>query len=77
MNPMQSPNTGVGGKDFGSKEKAVCDEWLVGRWVECSAPNHDGQYCVFEVNKKKNTAKIQRPDEFKPHWVNVRHLTYA
>lgn len=57
--------------------KPVCDASLLRRWVTCSAPNHNGDYMVFEIDEKRNTAKIQRPDEFKPHWVNVKHLSFV
>lgn len=44
MNPMQSPNTGVGGKDFGGKEdKRVCED--------CAHLNFVNNYC--QMGKKK------------------------
>lgn len=49
MNPMQSPSTGPGGKDFGNKEKPrvnfcwICDRKLQGNhFVEKNIPKLSG-----------------------------------
>lgn len=55
--------------------EAVDLDRLVGQFVTCSLPCHDGLYMVFEVNPDRNGAKIQRPDEFRAHWVNAKHLS--
>ncbi len=42
----------------------------------CTAPNHNKEdiYTLFEVNIERNGALIQKPDDFKPHWVNAKFI---
>ena len=56
-------------------DKKININKLIGCPVTCNAPNHKGVYMCFTVCKERNTAFIQRPEEWKGHWVNIIYLT--
>jgi len=54
-----------------------CEKELVGKMFYCVDDRHqqeDGPYLVLDINPSRNAAFVQRPSDFKGHWVNARNL---
>ena len=48
----------------------------IGKFVINELDSEDGRYCIFEVDPKRKTAKIQRPDQSRHRWIDIKFLSF-